>query len=1301
MNGITIKIIAGALCATGIGAAAQSAFQPYSAQGDNLIHVTTADFDGVGAKDYVVAMSVEGKIIAFDRPAEITDPAADNRLWEYQTPCSFNIMIAAADASSGDPGDEVLVPGTDGRLRILSSSGALLHDWTVSSGALYCVGVGVNSAGHVRIVAGGVDGKVYFLDESGTVVGAKTPTYKGNTRRVVVGNFDGIGGDEVMVFYARAGFAGNRYIELYDLDTLARPAYWGATTPIEDDVGPTVDWGYEGMGWTDKQLPWAYDMDGDGDEEVVAHWGVIHPENGASTNLLSALVPRGELLYLQANYRNVYEDTDTGKYLLQQGVPGNFKGGTGYLGTEMFTLYGDDLYLVRYDTTKSVYTNRFRVSDYGYAHTLYHFTDGARLEDRNGGLDKIVLAGPANGDDHFYVVDLSGNQWKADAKTIDGRGVLGAVRDTLDGIRTDIDNFAGTVAAAGEPIWYLDFFGGWTLGWDMAADNIELRANEMLAGVQVWRNMLGGGAPGYLPQRINFTITLNVDGKPKVTPEGLVAYCAALAQRGVHFCLVIGHNSQVFMTPDLVADCFEAAVVDGENFMMARTLELSDTDFIDLFKPHMDALRARAALLGVAPPKVMLCGKGPIFSAMSPSQASTYFPAYKDILVPGVENSNTTTLDWSFSERAGLWLNGDVEDWGCNPIGDNLAANRIAEWGGMNNAHVVLRQMLSQFALGARIFRTTSIIGKDNPLYLRGDTTDPDDAWTDPYKNGILGFLRLVEAGVYPNSPDRGQLKGVSPVAVALHDPDYVRLRMQELRHDHNQYAPQPATYVINSLACWNAYTDVTNVDATAILFNSKRRWDTLFPTSPSGFVALVPYATRAGLEANPWCKRAYETDGDTWAEFGSLSAARDAIAAELVAQRANQLFQVENECFWQITQQKDDPNILFAVLMDSNTLTPTERDVKLKKCGASGTWVVFDQFGSQTEPLGILASAGDEVAIHIPAGSVRILALKRVASGSVVAIGWDGGTVPATVLPGISGTVVPSLQGIRAAASSNDGHFGPDLGFGGAATAVNGAYEVRGAEHSAPKSRVDVAITNNTGSAIGLDALLFDYCRWYTNSPTNIVVIYLSGNLGVGANTTLATFTSSHIGGWNSDYADFSVSLANLDDSTLANGEHAVFRLQASGAIGATTGSGFDNMAITIAATDPYDAWAAGYGLFGSNAWNSADIEPDGMNNLVEYALGGNPAIADAAAILPVLSKVSDPGAGWLEHVHRRRSDYLARSLLYNVEASTNLVSGTWSTNGVTPAGSGPLDAEFDSVTNRIATDAEERFIRLRVLGE
>ena len=69
------------------------------------------------------------------------------------------------------------------------------------------------------------------------------------------------------------------------------------------------------------------------------------------------------------------------------------------------------------------------------------------------------------------------------------------------------------------------------------------------------------------------------------------------------------------------------------------------------------------------------------------------------------------------------------------------------------------------------------------------------------------------------------------------------------------------------------------------------------------------------------------------------------------------------------------------------------------------------------------------------------------------------------------------------------------------------------------------------------------------------------------------------------------------------------------------------------------------------------------------------------------------------MEYVYRRRSDYVVRGLSYTVEANTNLVAGSWSTNGVLDAGTGSIDTEMESVTNRVSTEEyPEQFIRLRV---
>ncbi len=985
------------------------AFQPFNTQGDNLIHVTTADFDGIGVKDYVVAMTAEGKLIAFQRPDLITDPAADMRLWEYHELPSMGIRIIAEEAISSSVGEEVILPGTDGYLRILSSSGELLAEKKISSGALYTAAVAKGVDGQTIIVTAGVDGYIYFLNTSLIQLAKREPQTENKTgvsgviRHVVAGDFNGDGTDEIMSFVNNKGFSGNCFFDITDLNTYSRPLYWnGLTSANADDVAPA-------LGFTDKQLPHAYDMDGDGDEEVVGHWGVFHPEDGPRTQLFSTMLAANETLHLERyelyaknyliqNHGFVKEDkedlTKTGKYLLQHGVPGDFDGDGE---AELFTVYGDDLFLSDYDAaSKSI-----NISAYTWAHSMYHFTDAACLEDRSGGADKIVLAGPINGDDHFYVVEPANDQWRTDARNIYCAGTFGEVESNLDQLTSAVNQFSGEDADGNEPIWYVDYFAS-GLWWEMTPANCEIHAQEVYDAQQVWYDKIGG-QENYRSSRIRLAASINsaIWGvtdqatKETVTAEGMVEFCRALAQKGAYFCLNIGHGNHIYMYPETLADCYEASVVNGECYMMARTKELLHPEYFDLYKPHLDAVIARAEMIGEEPPMVMLAAKGPIISSMSLEQGEDYFPKYKDVFVPGVENSNVTMLEWSLAERVGLWMNGDVERWGCNVIGDNLAANRVAEWGGMRNAHVVLRQMLSQYALGAQVFRVTSVTGLENPMYERGDVSGEDQVWSQPFQKGVLNFLKIVEKGIYPHSPETNQLKAISPVSVALYNGSE-RLKEQSINHDYYKYAPETDIYVFNRMACWNAYTDIPDTDITSFLYGTRRRWENLLPSTVGGFIPIVPHSSAEQLESNSWCKIAFQTNGDYWSGYSSLEA-KDLISEIVMNRRQTLDFYVEGDCFWQITQQKDDPYTYYVLLMGNNVLSPLERTVKFKAGNTiTGSCQVFDQLSTLGEPLGVLYTISDEVELTIPAGAPRVLRVKL--SSLPVAVQSTENSIPFTM---------------------------------------------------------------------------------------------------------------------------------------------------------------------------------------------------------------------------------------------------------------------------------------------------------------
>lgn len=132
------------------------------------------------------------------------------------------------------------------------------------------------------------------------------------------------------------------------------------------------------------------------------------------------------------------------------------------------------------------------------------------------------------------------------------------------------------------------------------------------------------------------------------------------------------------------------------------------------------------------------------------------------------------------------------------------------------------------------------------------------------------------------------------------------------------------------------------------------------------------------------------------------------------------------------------------------------------------------------------------------------------------------------------------------------------------------------------------------------------------------------------------------------------------------------------------------DNATISRVGTPAgYDVWASTSGVTGGP---NDDQEPDGMDNLLEYALGGNPTIDDAAAKLPAISAGDD---GWFYYVHNERTD--DDTLTYTVQLRTDLADGGWGTAGLSDVEESGAVNNIKSVTNR--TDiGDTEFIRLEI---
>lgn len=103
-------------------------------------------------------------------------------------------------------------------------------------------------------------------------------------------------------------------------------------------------------------------------------------------------------------------------------------------------------------------------------------------------------------------------------------------------------------------------------------------------------------------------------------------------------------------------------------------------------------------------------------------------------------------------------------------------------------------------------------------------------------------------------------------------------------------------------------------------------------------------------------------------------------------------------------------------------------------------------------------------------------------------------------------------------------------------------------------------------------------------------------------------------------------------------------------------------------------------------------DPDGDGLDNLSEFALGGNPSDPALKGNVPMFGKNGDT---FLYVYPRRRNS----GLNYWLETATNLVAGPWTAGGYTEFPiPGNIDADFEAITNEFSILENESFIRLRV---
>lgn len=122
----------------------------------------------------------------------------------------------------------------------------------------------------------------------------------------------------------------------------------------------------------------------------------------------------------------------------------------------------------------------------------------------------------------------------------------------------------------------------------------------------------------------------------------------------------------------------------------------------------------------------------------------------------------------------------------------------------------------------------------------------------------------------------------------------------------------------------------------------------------------------------------------------------------------------------------------------------------------------------------------------------------------------------------------------------------------------------------------------------------------------------------------------------------------------------------------------------------DKFEGWMDGYGLIGADAEKGADPDGDGLNNLYEYGLNGDPTNSANQGTQPACL-VDSSG---MKYIYVVRTD--DPDLQYYLEINNDLATGSWTQSGYTTVSGPSGDPDWELVTNSIPVDLSKKFIRL-----
>ena len=175
----------------------------------------------------------------------------------------------------------------------------------------------------------------------------------------------------------------------------------------------------------------------------------------------------------------------------------------------------------------------------------------------------------------------------------------------------------------------------------------------------------------------------------------------------------------------------------------------------------------------------------------------------------------------------------------------------------------------------------------------------------------------------------------------------------------------------------------------------------------------------------------------------------------------------------------------------------------------------------------------------------------------------------------------------------------------------------------------------------------------------------------------------------------DFTGTADTVDSLSLDGGITTItagtYTAAALSGLGTGTYTGTGSLTVT---TSGENAWANSWGV--DIGASTDDYDHDGLLNIYEYGLGGNPTDNTDQGVSPTFGSMIMGGTNYFRYIHPQLKNPNS-GISYHLEISTNLVSGSWVNSGYSVLGTNvPAEGTLNYVTNITSMVDSKKYIRL-----